>query len=256
MKKTMIIAWKDYKSFFTGATAYVVGGLFLFIVGYMYVPILFAFAERSLMMMLQNQGRGGMSLNEWVFPPIMGNIMVLMVFAIPLLMMRLMSDEYRNRTMDLLMTSPITATNIVIGKFLAGVLFIWTLLALASIHWWATGLVTTFDKGPVLVGFLGLMLIGAVFSSICLFASSLTESSIIAAIVGTMLSLFVWLVSFMSGTVEDPKLQSLFTNLSVRTHFDDFVKGVINTQGIVYYLSVIFFFCYLSQRVVESARWR
>ena len=254
MRKTFIIAFKDYKTFFTGPTAYVVGALFLFIVSQLYLPILFTFAERSLMMMM-GQGQN-MSLNQWVFPPMLGNIMVLLVFSVPPIMMKLMSDEYRNRTMDLLMTSPITATQIVMGKFLAGVLFLWTLLLGVSANFWVTGLVTKFDKGPVLVGFLGLMLISAVFAAVCLFASSLTENPIIAAFIGWVLCLFVWIINFAANMFEDSKWQTLFNNLSVRTHFDEFAKGVITSQGVVYFLSLTFLFCFLSHRVIESARWR
>src|SRR5579871_550915 len=148
MKKALVIAMKEYKTYFTGPVAYVVAGLFMFLMSWMFFQILSAFASRSFMMMMQG-GRGGMSLNEYVFTPHFGNVNVVLLIMVPALTMRLFAEEKKNRTMDLLMTSPLTATQIVAGKFIAGLLIVWTIIATLAIYPLSTTLFSHFDKGPV-----------------------------------------------------------------------------------------------------------
>lgn len=253
MKKTLIIAGKEYKSYFTGPVAYVVTGLFVFLMSWMFFQILAAFAQRSPLMMMQGRG---MSLNDYVFSPHFGNVNVVLLIMIPALTMRLFAEEKKNRTMDLLMTSPLTATEIVVGKYFAGLFVVWTILATLAIYPLVTLLFSNYDKGPILTAFLGLGLLSGVYVAIGVFASSLTENVIIAYFVAFVLSLFFWVIGWASASMEGATSQSIFNYLSIVSHFGDFTKGMIDVSAIIYYLSLIFFFCFLTHRVVESARWR
>ncbi len=255
MNSALIIAKKEYKSYFSGAVAYVVTSLFVFLMSWMFFQILSAFASRSLMMMMQG-GRSGMSVNDYVFAPHFGNVNVVLLIMIPALTMRLFAEEKKNRTMDLLMTSPLTATSIVAGKILAGCLVVWTILAFLAFYPLSTSLFAKFDKGPVLTSFLGLGLLSAVYVSIGVFASSLTENVIIAYFVAFVIELFFWVIGWASASMDGPVAQGIFNYLSIVTHFNDFSKGIIDTSSVIYYLSLILFFGFLTERVVESARWR
>jgi ABC-2 type transport system permease protein len=253
MSKTLTIAKKEYKSYFTGPVAYVVMGLFIFLMSWMFFQILAAFAQRAPMAMMQGKG---MSLNDYVFGPHFGNVNVVLLIMVPALTMRLFAEEKKNRTLDLLMTSPLTAWQIVAGKFLAGVFVVWTILATLAVYPLSTLFFAHFDKGPVLTGFLGLGLLSAVYVAIGVFASSLTESVIIAYFVAFVLELFFWVVGWASASMDGTGSQAFFNYLSIVSHFGDFTKGIIDSSGVIYYLTLMFFFCFLTHRVVVSARWR
>jgi ABC-2 type transport system permease protein len=255
MKKPLIIAVKEYKSYFTGPVAYVVTGLFVFLMSWMFFQILSAFAQRSLMSMMQG-GRSGLSLNDYVFGPHFSNVNVVLLIMIPALTMRLFAEERKNRTLDLLMTSPLTATDIVLGKFVAGLFVVWTILATLAVYPLSTSLFGSFDKGPILTSFLGLALLSGVYVAIGVFASSLTESVIIAYFVAFVIELFFWVIGWASASMDGASSQAVFNYLSIVTHFADFAKGMIDTSAVIYYCSLMFFFCFLTHRVVESARWR
>ena len=253
MKKVWVIAAKEYKTYFTGPIAYVVMALFFFLMSFMFTNIFSAFASHSVQMMMQG---GGMSLTDYVFGPEFGNVNVVLLIMVPALTMRLFAEEKKNRTMDLLMTSPLTATEIVVGKFIAGVLIVWTILATLAIYPLVVRFFSAFDKGPVLTSFFGIGLISAVYIAIGIFASSLTENVIIAYFVAFVISLFFWVIGWASASVEGSVAQTVLNHLSIVSHFAEFTKGTVDTGAVVYYLSVVFFFCFLTNRVVESSRWR
>ncbi|MBK9294456.1 MAG: ABC transporter permease subunit [Oligoflexia bacterium] len=252
----LIIARKDYRSFFNSAVAYVITALFIFLMSWMFFQILSTYASRSFMMMMQGGGAPNMNLNEYVFAPHFGNVNVVLLIMIPALTMRLLSEEKKSRTMDLLMTSPITSTEIVVGKILAGCFLTWTILAFLSIYPLSTKLFAQFDKGPIITSFIGLALLSGVYVSMGVFASSLTENAIIAYFVAFVISLFFWVIGWASASMDGPVAQAVFNHLSIVSHFSDFAKGMINTSGIIYYLSLIVFFGFLTQRSLESSRWR
>jgi ABC-2 type transport system permease protein len=255
MRNILTIARKEYRGYLASPIAYVVTSLFVFLMSWMFFQILSVFAQRSIMMMMQG-GRGGMNLNEFVFAPHFGNVNVVLLIMVPALTMRLFSEEKKTRTMDLLMTSPLTATEIVAGKILAGCLVVWSILAFLAIYPLSIKFFSTFDKGPILTTFLGLAFLSAVYVSIGVFASSLTENAIIAYFVAFVIELFFWVIGWASASMEGATAQGIFNYLSIVGHFNDYVKGVVDTSSVIYYASMIFFFGFLTQRVVESTRWR
>jgi ABC-2 type transport system permease protein len=255
MKKAFVIAAKEYKSYFMGPVAYVISGLFVFLMSWMFFQILSAFSQHSFRAMIQG-GRGALSMNDYVFAPHFANVNVVMLIMIPAFTMKLFAEEKKNRTMDLLMTSPVTAGQIVLGKFIAGLLMVWSILAFLGVYPLITSYFGAFDKGPILTSFLGLALLSGVYVAIGIFASSLTENVIIAYFLAFVISLFFWVIGWASASMEGPTAQAIFNHLSIVTHFGGFTKGIIDTSAVVYYVSMMFFFCFLSYRVVESARWR
>lgn len=172
-----------------------------------------------------------------------------------ILAMRLLAEERQNGTIMLLHSSPVREYQIVLGKFLSAFVFLGVTLLLTI---YMPMLVMVHGKiamGHVLAGYLGLLLLAAASLSIGLFASSLTGSQVIAAILGAGL-LVAMLICWLLGLITDRPLNDIFTWLALwNKHFRPFMTGLINTQDVVYYVSVTYFFLFASTRVLESRRW-
>jgi ABC-2 type transport system permease protein len=169
--------------------------------------------------------------------------------------MRLFSEEKKSKTDELLYTSPVSISQIILGKYFASVFVLLVMLflnSLLSVFVFAFG---NPEVLPLLNGYLGLFLIGAAFMALGLFFSSLTENQIVAASLGFgfFLLFFVlnWASQFTGGI-----WRSVLNYLSFFQHFDDMTRGILDTTDIVYYLSLIFFGLFLTHSVIQSRRWR
>ena len=165
--------------------------------------------------------------------------------------MRLLADEKKNYTAELLFTSPVKIRTIVLGKFIASFILLVIMLALSSINIFVLMVHGNPDLGAVFSGYIGLLLLGASFLSVGIFASSLTENQLIAAVISFGVLLLLWLV----GALSDAET-SVLGYLSVINHYEDFSKGLIEIKDVVYYLSLIFFGLFLTYTSLDSERWR
>jgi ABC-2 type transport system permease protein len=157
--------------------------------------------------------------------------------------------------MELLLTSPITDVEIILGKFLGALALYGVMLAITVIHF---GLLFWFGRPelkPLVTAYLGLLLFGASFISIGLFISSLTRNQIVAGAATFAVFLLLWIVDWI-GSAFGPTAESVFKYLSMTAHLDDFVKGVIDTKHLIYYVSFILFGLFLTARSVDTERWR
>jgi ABC-2 type transport system permease protein len=187
--------------------------------------------------------------------PLLQNTTVIMLFVLPLITMRTYSEEKRSGTIELLLTSPLTDLQIILGKFLGALALYALMLLVTGIH---VGLLFWYGRPewkPILSGYLGLLLMGGAFMSIGLLISSLTRNQIVAGMTTFAALLLLWIVSWFSDSVS-PAMQQVLTALSITEHFDDFAKGVIDTKHVVYYLSFIAFGLFLTAKSVDSERWR
>jgi ABC-2 type transport system permease protein len=169
--------------------------------------------------------------------------------------MRTYSEEKRSGTIELLLTSPLTDFEIVMGKFLGALVLYAALLAVTIFH---IGVLFTFGEpevAPVLVGYLGLLLQGAVFIAIGLFFSSTTKNQMAAGAATFVTLLAFWVVGWFADGA-GPFLRDIVSYLSITEHFDDFGKGVIDTKHLVYYLSLITFGLFLTMKSMDTERWR
>ncbi len=243
MKNFLAIFQRETKSYFSSPIAYVVIGLFLVLAGIFYYLIISNFVQMCMRVdMMAQQYRQmpqKMNVNLMAIRPIMHNLSLFALFFLPLVTMRLYSDEKRTGTIELLMTSPVSNWQAIMGKFAAaGALFV-LMLAGTFIYIIFIFLYGNPELGPILTGYLGLLLIGLSYISFGLFFSTLTESQIIAAVSTFVFILVFWAIGWISGIVS-PTLGNLLSNFSLIEHFDDFAKGVLDTKHIVYYLSFIF----------------
>lgn len=236
-RNTVAIFWKETKIYFTSPMAYIIAGVFLAITGYLFVQsISTTFPEASI--------RGWLEGSTTVF-----------ILWSPAITMRLLAEEQKLGTLELLMTSPIRDYEIVLGKFFAVLLILLATLALTLFY---TMLLFWFgdpDVGPLFTGYLGIILFGAASLSVGILASSLTSNQVVAAIVSFGFLLLMVLTD-QAADITSGLAAQVLEGFSLSGHFDDFSRGILDTNNLVYYFSVIAVFLFLTIRNVESRRWR
>ena len=205
---------------------------------------------------MQNaEGLQGLNLNEYVMAPLLHNLTIVLVIMIPLITMRAFAEEKRSGTYELLLTSPLSVTEIVLGKLVGAVAFVGVMILLTAIYPAILALYGNPELGVVAAGYLGLFLLGAVFVSVGLLTSSLTENQIVAAVACFVVLLLLYVISWPAETA-GVGLGGLLKYLSVVDHFGEMVKGLIDTADIVYFLSLIALAIFLTHRTVEASRQR
>jgi ABC-2 type transport system permease protein len=189
------------------------------------------------------------------------NIGVIFIFFTPIITMRLLADERRGKTLELLMTAPVRPVEIVAGKYLAGLVMMLAMLLVTLLFPLVLELLGAAQAGSPLdwrsvgVGYLGAALLGAAFVSIGLFTSSLTDNPVIAALLGFLILLMFYIIGSGAGGGEGV-WKALAEHLSLASNLQGFARGVLRTPSLVYYLSLTFFGLFLTYRVVEAQRWR
>ena len=253
MRAVWTIAGKDFRTLLTSPLFYVISGLSSILWGYTFLRSIFMFAAKSGM---PNEMGAAMSFQREVFFPLISSANLLFVFVVPALTMRLLSEEKRQRTYDLLLTSPITATQIALGKFFAGFGAIGVLTAICFLYPLMSRMVASFPVGPTLAAFLGVMLVSGIYVAVGLFASSLTESVMLSVVLGLIFNILLWFISQGLGESTPPWATAILENMSLGQHFINFIQGAIKLHSLVFMVSVITLFVFLTQRVIESSRWR
>jgi len=237
MRNILTIAGKELRSYFTSPMAYVLAVFYLGIVGYIFIAV--------FLLMPQAQTENLRSLT--------GSMLFLSLFIIPMLTMSLFAQERASGTMELLMTRPVRDWEVVVGKFLATVSLFVSVIIISLSYPAILEVVAKVDWAMILTGYLGLLLAGAAFVALGLFASSLTSNQIAAAILAVFMLLFFWLVGTLSYSVSH-SLGDVFKHLSVLENYQDFSKGIIDTKNIIYFLSLIFVSLFLAVRTIENRR--
>jgi ABC-2 type transport system permease protein len=236
MRNLWAVATRELRSYFLSPLAYVVIALFLLLAGYLFALILNSSREATLR-------------------PLISNVSVLFLFIVPAISMRLLAEEQRTGTVELLLTNPVQEWEIVVGKFLAAIMLLLVMLALTLLYPAFLFVFGNPDRGPIITGYLGVFLQAAAFMGVGLWASSLTQNQIVAAIVAFGALLILWLSDnlgqFLGGTVG-----SIVSYTSVINHFQQFPQGVINTQDVIYYLTLVAAGLVLSTLSLQSRRLR
>jgi ABC-2 type transport system permease protein len=234
-RHTGTIFRKELRSYFNSAVAYVVIVVFLAIIGWFYTSTLFLSNVASLRFMF--------NLIPAVF-----------LFIVPAITMRLIAEEKKSGTIELLSTKPLHDAEIVLGKFLAA----WALIGLALlptlIYYGTIVSIGTIDNGPVIGGYVGLMLMAGVYVAVGLLASSLTDNQIVAFIVGLMFVLILFMVDKILMYVPE-SIMSVVEFLGVDYHFSNIARGVIDSRDILYFISMIGFSLYLSVISLGRRKW-
>jgi gliding motility-associated transport system permease protein len=256
MRNTLAIAHKELRAYFASPIAYIVIGFFALLFGWFYIGILDWFVRQGMQMgQFGMQGPQNMNVNQQMIRPLLLNMTVVFLFLLPLVTMRTYAEEKRSGTIELLLTSPLTDLQIVVGKFLGAMALYSAMLAVTMIHFGLLFVYGNPDWKPLAVAYLGLFLFGGCFISVGLFISSLTKNQIVAGAATFGVFLLLWVVDWIGQSL-GPTGESLTKYLSMTEHLDDFVKGVIDTKHLVYYVSFITFGLFLTMRSVDAERWR
>ena len=254
MKNVLLIFQKELKSYFASPIAYAVLALFGLIFGFGFYTATRDFVRFSF----QSQMMGGgqtMNVNEQIIRPLLGFASTVALFLIPMITMRLFAEEKKSGTIELLLTSPITDTEIILGKWLGALLLYLCVLAMSMINIALLFAWGKPDLKPVLVAYLGLLLQGGCLLAIGTFISTTTRNQIVAGGVTFFTCLLLWLLSWF--TAFDSTVPAQVVNyLSIVTHFENFGKGVLDSKDVVFYISFIFFALFATSRSMESLRWR
>ena len=257
MRNVLTIIGKELRSYFVSPIAYVVLTGFLLLGGWFFFNLLSRF---NLLLTLYTQFQGGeaanrMNLNDYVIAPLMHNLSIVLVILIPMITMRAYAEEKKSGTYELLLTSPVRTGELVLGKFLASFLFICIMIGLTGIYPVILLVFGNPEIGVMAAGYLGLLLVATAFVAVGLLTSSFTENQIIAAVSGLVATLLLYIIGWPAETAGNI-LGPLLRYLSITEHFADMVKGLIDTRGLVYFASLITLALFLTQRSVESLRWR
>lgn len=257
MRGALVIAGKDLRNMFLSPLFYVLAGICTAVWAFLYAFAVRSFIFQSRFSQFQpGQDQEGLSLHFTVIVRHISLVNLVMIFAVSALTMRLFTEEKRNRTFDLLLTAPVSATGITLGKLLAGLGTAWALVGLSLLYPLSLAIFSGLEWGPLISSYLGLSLLVGVYVSIGMFASSLTQSAVLAVIMASIFNIMVWFIGAAADASNDPAQKAVLEHLNVSTHFFNFIKGNVSIAGFVFFTSLIFMFSFLTQRVVESSRWR
>jgi len=254
MRNILAIAQKELKSYFASPIAYIVIGLFALLFGYFYAVMLQYFV-RAGMNMNPMMGQQSLNINQDMLRPVMQNVTILLLFVLPAMTMRTYSEEKRSGTIELLLTSPVTDWEIILGKFFGALSLYGVMLSVTLVHMAVLFVYGQPEWKPIATTYLGLLLLGGSFLSVGLFISTLTTNQIVAYISTFALFLMLWVISWL-GSFSAGMFTDVTAYLSIIEHFDDFTKGVLDTTHIIYYVSLITLGLFLTAKSVDTERWR
>lgn len=235
MSNVWTISRHEFTSYFRLPAAYVVLVVFLAVTGYLFTLFLLLTREANLQHLFRSMG-------------------IVLVFLVPALTMRLVAEEKRSGTLDLLLACPLRDWELVLGKYLGSLAFSAVLL-LSTVHYPLFLIVLGRpDYVPIAIGYLGALLLMGVFLAVGLWASTLTQSQVVAYVAAFGVVLLFWALDGL-GNYAGGGFADLLTFLALSRHYDDFTRGILDSRHIVYYLSWVIFFLVLSSRSLSFRKW-
>lgn len=232
-KEALTVARKELKAYFISPIAYIVITIFLVFTGFFFFKDFFYFQQAEM--------RNFFQLLPLFFS-----------FVIPAVTMRLFSEEKHSGSIEIMLTLPITSLDVVLGKFIAGMAFV-ALMTAPTLFYLLTVVITgSPDLGPIIGGYLGILLLGGAYSSIGVLMSSLSKNQIVAFISSWAICFSLWLVDKVVMFL--PAKLSFFEYLGTDHHFQNISRGVIDTRDIIYFVSVMAISILLTERVIEERR--
>ncbi|MFL6196507.1 MAG: ABC transporter permease [Thermoanaerobaculia bacterium] len=243
MNGVLAIFRRELRAYFFSPLAYIILFFFLAVNGFIFAYIVGQ---------LNNPGaEGGPPLGyffraSWLMLLLLG----------PLLTMRLVSEELRSGSIEVLMTAPVTEGQVIAGKFLASLTFYLFLWAPTLLYGAMISAYEKVDWGPIGAGYLAMLLIGALFLAIGIFSSAMTRSQLLAAMMTGALLLLLFLVGVLEELVNNDVAKKVFGYVGIWNHIDELANGIVDTRRLVFYLSGTLFFLFLASRALEDKKWR
>ena len=255
MAKMVAIYRRELAFFFNSPVAYAVMFVFLLLAGYFFYNLLAYFNLVSVRAMQNPLAGAGPGLTASVVQPLFGNFSVILMLILPLLTMRLLSEERKSGTAELLFTYPVSDWDAIFGKFLATGTVYAVMLTMTLVYPYVLSRYANPEFGPIVTGYAGLLMLGLAYIAIGLFFSTLTENQLVAGVATFGCGLLFLLIGWITPFIPDDAA-AVVTQLSLLEHFAAFTKGVIDVNDVVFYANVVALFLFLAARVLDSNRWR
>lgn len=252
MRTIWAIAKKELEQYFASPVAYVVVTLILFVFSVFFYIYLSVYTQQSAM--AAQMGGENMELSQSIMRPFLANVSFFFLLFLPVLTMRQFAEEKKQGTYELLMTSPVTVPQLLLGKYIGALVFLLFILILTAVYPAILFIFGKPDLGPILTGYLGIFLLGAAFLAVGMFCSSVTESQIIAVVLSISSLLVFWIINWLSRS--EAWYGKLLQYVSIFQRFDDFTKGVLNLNDAFYFISLAFFALFATGIVLQSQRWK
>lgn len=253
MRNFWIIYKKEMRTYFVSPIAYAILTFFLLISGFFYWNIIKAYSDYSYKVVQYPEAY--LSISEYIVRPFFNNISVIMLFLLPILTMRLIAEERHSGTLKLLLSYPIKDIELLTAKFFSAIsmLIIMFLLTFPfPLFLYSLG---SPETGPFITNYLGIILMGTAFISLGLFASTITDKQVVAAVISFGALISFWVINWARESV-GIKLKALLDEISILHHMENFSRGVISTHDIAYYILFTGFFFFLAMIALESRTWR
>lgn len=257
MKNALVLAKKDFLSYFNSWTGSLVAVFFLLITGIFFSVLVLSYAKISLNAARNAyEGVQGLGLTRFVFSSFFLNMGSVLIFLVPFLSMRAFAEERRQDTLELLYTYPLSDFEIVWGKFLGLVWFFEALLASTIFYFFvAYALGGQLDWGPVISGYLGFWFLSNAYFSLGLFISSISSTPVISAIASFASLIVFWVLEWITG-IADGKAAKFLAALSPLDHYQEFALGVVDLSNVVFFIFFNLFFLFLTLRSIETRNWK
>jgi len=236
MSTTTTVAKREIRTYFNSPVAYIVVTVFMLIVGYLYWSQLFLEKQAEL--------RYYFNLTPLVF-----------TFIIPAITMRLLAEEKGSGTLEMLITMPVRDWEVVLGKFLAGMTMLLAIVGMTMLYAVTLAVLSPIDKGPMLTGYLGLLLMGGAYIAIGVMASSLTRNQIVAFILAFAISFALFIFGQIVQYAPD-WLAPVLAFLSMGNHFESLSRGVVDSRDVLFYVSVMVVSLVIATASLESRKWK
>ena len=255
MKGFVALTKREIRSYLSSTIIYVFIAMFTLVCGYFFYRNFIYFTVLSLQSDYGTGGSAVLNIGEAVFQPVHSNYLFVMLIVVPLITMRVFSEEKKSGTLELLMSYPVSHLEVVLAKLISAFLVLLSAILLTLLFPLVVSFYGAFEVIPVLTSYLGLALVGLSFVSIGTFFSSLTENQIIAAIItfGVILLLWAleWTAAFVPGTIG-----RIMSGMSVYNHFGDFNRGVINSNDMLFFINITIFFAAMTLLNLQRRTWK
>lgn len=243
--KIFTIWHKELISYFSSPIAYVIMGIFTLLSGYFFYTDVLYFNLYNI---------GQESLTEGLWALYFNDLRYVLIIVVPLLTMRVFSEEKKQHTLEMLLSYPVRTSELVFGKLAACMSFFSLLILLTLCYPWVLSTIWSVEVGPLVASYLGFILLGLLFVSSGIFISSLTENQILAAMGSYGLLLFFWFVSWNEAIANETIMRAL-TEISAFNHFMNFTRGVIELKDLSYFILLSAFFGVLTLLNIDKRKW-
>lgn len=255
-RQIFLIAWTDFKQVTFHPLFFASLGICYILVSFFFPRGVKEFANSYNAPAFQQVSNQTHNIHFDVFIPHIQLINFLLFILIPIISMKLLAEEKKNKTYDLLMTVPLSSLQIVLGKYLALLFNVSLFFLVAMAYPLSISFFTDIPEGPFITSWLGMFLLAAVYAATGLFASSLTSSALFSYIMGVIFNFFIWSISQGKDFSDNPVFQNVMGYLSLSDHLVNFLKGSLVISSFVFFFSCILFFLFLVYKVIEFSRWR